>query len=130
MAPAWLMSCSGFGPPSKTPADLSPVRCLWHPRTILAEKEVVKKQLPCLGREQSPGQCFGLLLNWIRLGLSSKTPTTLSRLVATLCLGENPGLLGKRQAEATEARSCWHLQAEEGFLQWGWRLQQHPGRGG
>lgn len=91
----------------------------------MAQKVVVKKQLPCWGREQSPGQCFGLLRDWIPVGLHSKTPTKLSRLVATLCLGEDPGLWGKRQAEATEARLCWHLQEQEGFLQWGWRLQQH-----
>lgn len=64
-------------------------------------------------------------MDWIPVGLNRKTPTKLSRLVAALCSGGNPGLSGKGQAEATEVRSCWHLQALEGFQQWGWRLQQH-----
>lgn len=89
MAPAWLMSCSGFGLPSVTPADPSPARGLCQPRTILSQKEVAKEQLPCLrlGTE--------LLMDWIPVGLHSKTPSKLSRLVAALCSGGSPGLLGK-----------------------------------
>lgn len=117
MAPAWLMSCSGFGPPSKTPADPSPARCLWQLRTILSQKVVAKEQVPCLGLGAEP--------RTVPVGLHSKTPTKLSRLVAALCSEGEPGLLGKGQAEATKARLCWQLQAQEGFLQWGWRLQQH-----
>lgn len=111
------MSCSGFGPPSETPADLTLPRCLRQPRQILSPKEAASEQLPCMGLGAGPRTASQAGGGRTPVGLYSKTSTLLSRLVAALCLGGNPGLLGKGQTGASEAKPRWHLWVQ---LRWLW----------
>lgn len=77
------------------------------PRQSCHRRRWQRSSCPAWGWEQSPGQCRGLLMDCISVGLHSKTPTKLSRLMAALW-----GFWGRdkqKPQRPDHAGTAWHV---------------------